>query len=268
MIALACSPDERTLASASFDGSVKLWDVESRTLLWSGRHPKSTLCLAFSPDGCQLASGGADATVRFWDAKLGTPFEEMPHPGSVFALAWSSDGRSLATGDTSGTIRLWERQPTGPTRCVQTLSGHSNGVRGLASASWDGTVKLWELASGSCVQTFEGHTEQVNCLAWSPDGRTLASGGDDGAIVLWDLERGQPLRTLRRDRPYERLDITGIRGISDALGENSLRGNQRSPAPARSSHAGHRGRQRSGHSPLGVSAPGGRTYCFGARHVW
>jgi WD40 repeat protein len=44
----------------------------------------------------------------------------------------------------------------------------------------------------------------------------LASCGDDGVIMLWDLERGESLRTLRRDRPYERLDITGIRGLTKA----------------------------------------------------
>src|SRR5205807_1499548 len=58
VMSLAFSPDERRLASGSFDGSVKLWDVESRALLWSGRHPKSTLCLALAPDGQLLASGG------------------------------------------------------------------------------------------------------------------------------------------------------------------------------------------------------------------
>jgi WD40 repeat protein len=66
------------------------------------------------------------------------------------------------------------------------------------------------------VHAEEGHQETVHALKVSPDGRRLASCGDDGAIVLWDLERGQLLRTLRRDRPYERLTITGIRGLSDA----------------------------------------------------
>jgi len=48
------------------------------------------------------------------------------------------------------------------------------------------------------------------------NGGRLASCGDDGAITIWNLERGEHLRTLRRDRPYERLNITGIRGLTEA----------------------------------------------------
>ena len=87
VVTLAFSPDERTLASGSFDGSVKLWDVERRALLWSGWHSKVTSWLAFSPDGALLASGAHDGTVRLWDAKLGTPLQDLPHPDPVISLA-------------------------------------------------------------------------------------------------------------------------------------------------------------------------------------
>ena len=46
--------------------------------------------------------------------------------------------------------------------------------------------------------------------------KLLASCGDDGAIHIWELESGEHLRTLRRDRPYERLNITGIQGLTQA----------------------------------------------------
>ncbi len=205
---LAFSPDERRLASGSLDNSVKLWDVASGVLLWSGWQTKGSTCLAFAPDGSMLASGGLDATVRLWEPQRGTPLQDVPHPGPVFSLAWSPDGRLLASGDFAGTIRLWERQQTGLARCVQTLWGHSNWVRGLAfapdgsrlaSASWDGTVKLWEVGetgSRRCLQTLTGHTDKVNWVVWSPDGRTLASSSFDHTIRLWDAQQGSARAAL------------------------------------------------------------------------
>src|SRR6266436_1990283 len=89
--ALAFSPDERRLASGSLDNSVKLWDVASGTLLWSGWHTKGTTCLAFAPDGSRLATGGNDATVRLWDLQSGTQLQTLPHPSPILSVAASPD---------------------------------------------------------------------------------------------------------------------------------------------------------------------------------
>ena len=86
----------------------------------------------------------------------------------------------------------------------------------LISGGGDGTLCWWEVQSGECVRVQEAHQGAVQALKVSPDGSMLASCGDDGAIRLWDLESGEPLQTLRRDRLYERLTITGILGLSEA----------------------------------------------------
>jgi WD40 repeat protein len=77
-------------------------------------------------------------------------------------------------------------------------------------------LRWWDVQSGHCVRVQEAHQGTVQALKVSPDGSRLASCGDDGAIMILDLESGAPAQTLRRDRPYERLNITGIRGLSAA----------------------------------------------------
>ena len=84
-------------------------------------------------------------------------------------------------------------------------------------------LRWWDVQHGECLMMREAHQGAVQSLRISSDGRMLASCGDDSTIKVWDLENGEPLRTLQRDRPYERLDITGVKGLTEAQ-KATLRG--------------------------------------------
>jgi WD40 repeat protein len=86
----------------------------------------------------------------------------------------------------------------------------------LISGGSDGRLCWWEVQSGKCLHECQAHEGTILSLKRSPDGTWLASGGDDGAIRIWDLHRGELVQTLRRDRPYERMNITGIQGLTEA----------------------------------------------------
>ena len=191
--ALAFNPDGDTLATGSWDGDIKLWDIESGAMLWANQLIDNIESLAFAPDGCTLASGGGDAKTGVHQKTI------AGHGGSVFALAWMPNGRLLASGGVDGDIRLWELSRVQSEIPIRILAGHTDWVLGLAfspdgahlaSGSWDASVRLWDVESGEVRQMLTGHVDRVRAVAWSSDGHLLASCGFDQTIWLWDVERG------------------------------------------------------------------------------
>ena len=144
-------------------------------------------------------------------------------------MAWSPDGRWLASGSGGcggGELFVWEVQSR---ECLQALVGQPALVSAvtwdqsgnlLISGGSDGRLCWWEVHSGMCLRMRQGHQGTIWSLKRSPDGRWLASGGNDGAIRIWELQSGELVQTLRRDRPYERLDITGLQGLTEAQKAN------------------------------------------------
>jgi WD40 repeat protein len=143
----------------------------------------------------------------------------------VMSVAWSPDGTRLASGGGSrggGELIIWDAQSgerlqawSEPNAIVDTLAWSPNGAV-LISGGSDGSVRWWDAQYGKCLVLRQGHQGAVQSLSVCPDGRRLSSCGDDNTIQVWDLQSGEQLQTLRRDRPYERLNITGIRGVMEA----------------------------------------------------
>ena len=217
------SPSRPILASGGHDRTVHLWDIRDGNRLAILEHPSQVRAVAFSPDGQTLVSGCSDKRVRLWDANSGQCLRVMlGHTGMVWAVAFSSNSLMIASGSSDKTLCLWDAQSGD---CLRTLMGHTNCVWAvafspqghlLASGSADKTVKLWDVHDERCLKTLVGHVRVVRSLAFNPQGDCLASVSEDETIKLWDVKTGECLKTLRCDRPYEGMNITGARGLTDA----------------------------------------------------
>jgi predicted NACHT family NTPase len=224
---VAFSPEGKTLASGSDDQTIRLWDINTGECL-NTLHGHSSVIrsVAFSPDGKTLASGSdhqTHQTVGLWNINTGECLNTLHgHSSAIRSVAFSPDGKTLASGSIDQTIRLWDINSG---ECLNTLHEYSNwGIlvafspdgKTLASGSDNQTIRLWNINSGECLNTLHGHSNWVISVAFSLDGRTLASGSQDGTIKLWDVNTGECRKTLKIERPYEGMNITGVKGLTEA----------------------------------------------------
>lgn len=168
IVGLAFRPDGKRLVSIARDCTAYLWDVDAgqqiTKLPLTPPPSKETYReydtgIAFSPCG-NIIAGGKWGEIVLWNATTGKTFMTLPQPeGSQrpITLCFSPCGQYLASG------AWWQK--------------------GLKKAP----IRLWEVANGKNLATFDGHTTDVQCFAFSEDGTLLISGGHDGAIYLWDL---------------------------------------------------------------------------------
>ncbi|KAL7803474.1 hypothetical protein V8C44DRAFT_353120 [Trichoderma aethiopicum] len=195
---MALSPDGVTLASISNyeGGSIDIWDLlKGEQVHTFTDHSRPVTCLEFSANGKFLASTSRQLAVRIWDLATRACKKILFTPnGIIRLLKFSPDTLRLASLK-SNKIEIWDLA-SGLSMELQCEDGGKQQSinfamdgRSLAAGTKSGEIQLWDYVSGQCRQRFTSpramdHSDEVTCLAFSPDDATLVS-GSCGSIAIW-----------------------------------------------------------------------------------
>jgi WD40 repeat protein len=210
---VAFSPDGKHLLSGSMDRTVKLWDVQTgKELPLPGcdRFKLMVFSVAFSPDGQTFATG-SHQMLQLWDARRRPSRELLARQADlefVSCVTFSAEGKYVATVGHMGIAKVWD---VARGEAVCSFEGHHTGAycvafhpKGeyLASGDTDFKVKLWACTTGKEIHpALSEHTDYVESVAFSPDGRYLAS-ASLREVILWDVT---DLEHIRHVQKFDRL---------------------------------------------------------------
>jgi WD40 repeat protein len=182
--AVVFHPKDPILASSAADGKINIWDLERGQYKTIFQQQDMVIrSIAFSPDGEMLVSGSDDGYIRLWDTKSYQLLEKFQCSISrIWSVAFSPDGTKLAVGDEDGRIYYQDLNSFGMTNFSMTE---------------ENSGPIFEVKFCSI------RNQLVSC-------------GGDGMIRFWDLQSYTPLKELRSLRPYEGMNITGVKGLSEA----------------------------------------------------
>ena len=189
---LAFSPNGQTLASASRDRMIKLWDIAAETNIVTFRDIAVLNTVKFSPNGKILASAGG--TFTLWDLTKEQEIARFQTEAATIALSFSPDGKRIASGHQDGAVNLWDlttrrkiAATVRPQELILSVAFSPDG-KTLAFGEWSGAVRFWDPATNK-IKTLRDPVpgnSPVYSVAFSPDGKTLASSDYWGEAMLWD----------------------------------------------------------------------------------
>jgi len=234
------SPDQSYLATASADGTVRLWAVNSHTiqtdnlqplkiLSWADSSPDAAATseirqtetpnlttVAFSPDSKQVMAIAQNSPhVKIWSTESGTLSLQIEAAQAITQVSFSPDGEWIATASIDQSISIWQAK-TGQllvrltqTGAINSLQFSADGKRLLTSGA--NTAYLWQLTAASPTAPLTAklikslqHPDVVNSASLSPKGRWIATACDDGKVRLWEVNTGQLRHTLPQNAPVDR----------------------------------------------------------------
>ena len=198
------SADGKTVLTASWDNTARLWDVASGQELRALRgHEEGVTSAQFSADGNTVLTASWDKTARLWEVASGKELQALRgHEEGVWTAQFSADGKTVLTASVDRTARLWDVASGIELRALRGHEDKVNSARFSANgdtvltASEDRTARLWDVASGKELWALRGHEKLVTNAQFSADGKTVLTASMDKTAQLWDVASGNKLRGL------------------------------------------------------------------------
>ena len=191
VVGVAFSPSGTYLASASFDGTVKIWRGSDGSFVKTLNPASGEMrSVSFSPDGQYLASGGGDGQVRIWRTSDWTLAQTLTgHTSDIYVLTFSPDGTSLASGGYDHTVRVWNTS-TWTNRYTINASGNvyalafTRDSQQLALSDGEANhIQIHRVSTGLLVKKFDQQVNNVQSIAFSQNGQ-MGYGRADATVVL------------------------------------------------------------------------------------